>query len=306
MKRIFLLSIIGISLLIFMPACAESQIKSNSIKQSYSISDNKKNELLDKINKIKLKIIEILSKERLGSADTIDGTTLIVSIFANDQTTSFNYSDKEDINTINDCLDNLRIASAYLENEIKKYGVESKFIYNFNENSDLLYKASFRDNLVIETSEKYSIQNAYIKENINSEKLKEKYNASNIIYFFFFNTPFQNKVSPRTLRYTKGVNIDNEIVNLYIKFGDKFVAPPATYAHEILHTFGAQDLYIPSTSIKEEYVSYLRSSDSNDIMFTVVNGKNITNDFTELDAYYVGLTKESKEQKKWGLALSEH
>ena len=275
---------------------------------NYQEKNKKKNiikEIEKKINHLRLIIQERQQQLYLGSAGEINGTTIIVSIFTNDLTSSFNFLDENDMKVRQDCLENLQLASTYLETEIKKYGVDSKFIYDFNANQDLLYTASFNENLIIETSEKYELQNAYIKEHIKSEDLKKKYNASNIIYFFFFNTPYQNTVKPRTLRHTPDTYIENELVNMYIRFGDIYIAPPSTYAHEILHTFGAQDLYTPSKNINQEYINYLTSIKSNDIMYTVSNSKAITNDFTELDAYYVGLIQESSDQKKWELASSE-
>ena len=73
-----------------------------------------------------------------------------------------------------------------------------------------------------------------------------------------------------------------------------------------MHTFGAYDLYYVNNGISSEYVNHLESIDSNDIMYTVTSEKTITNEFSELDAYYVGLIDSSNEQKTWNLPLSEH
>lgn len=304
-KKLLVILLIGILLtttilLIFITKKNNVKQNSNSIIQSSS-----KKSVKEKTDKIE-EISGNEPVEKLGSAKEIKGTTVIVSIFTNDLNTSFNFLDEKDAALKSDCLDNLKIASQYLEGEIKNYGFNSKFIYDFNINNDLIYETSFKENLVLDTSEKYDLQNTYIKENIPVDKLLKKYKADNIIYFFFFNTPYQNKVKPVAMRYTNEVHIENEIINLYIKFGDVYTSPPATYAHEILHTFGAHDLYVVSKNINASYVSYLASIDSNDIMYTVANSKEITNNLSDLDAYYVGLKNESMVQKKWDLAPSEH
>jgi len=41
-------------------------------------------------------------------------------------------------------------------------------------------------------------------------------------------------------------------------------------------------------------------------MYTVTDTKEITNDFTDLDAYYVGILDQCGEVGEWGLARSEH
>ena len=46
--------------------------------------------------------------------------------------------------------------------------------------------------------------------------------------------------------------------------------------------------------------------DSSDIMAKVYYGDEITNEFSKLDAYYVGLIDESSDVTKWNLGLSEH
>lgn len=91
-----------------------------------------------------------------------------------------------------------------------------------------------------------------------------------------------------------------------IRFGDVFDAPPATYAHEILHAFGAPDLYYVDTGIPQEFVDYCSQTGCNDIMFTVNAGETIDSDFTPIDAYYVGIGARPAEADEWGLGPSEY
>jgi hypothetical protein len=92
--------------------------------------------------------------------------------------------------------------------------------------------------------------------------------------------------------------------------------PPAAYAHEILHTFGAVDLYDTSDEnlgATKKFVRYIGKHDANDIMYTVYNEKTgeseydrISNRLTALDAYYIGWTDSCPLVKEWNLLPSQH
>lgn len=127
-----------------------------------------------------------------------------------------------------------------------------------------------------------------------------------MIYFFLFNTPYEHTPNPWSLGFSSSTDYDIEYVNLYIRFGDIFDAPPSTYAHEILHAFGAPDLYYESTVIPKEFVDYCSQTGCNDIMFTVNAGETISSEFTPLDAYYVGIGARPAEADEWGLGPSEY
>ncbi len=71
-------------------------------------------------------------------------------------------------------------------------------------------------------------------------------------------------------------------------------------------TFGAPDPYYANNVISQSYVDYCESITSGDIMFSTYIGEHISNEFTELDAYYVGLTDSSETVEAWDLGLSEH
>lgn len=129
---------------------------------------------------------------------------------------------------------------------------------------------------------------------------------TNVVYFFLFNTPYEHTPNPWSLGFLSSPDYDIEYVNLYIRFGDVFDAPPATYAHEILHAFGAPDLYYVDTGIPQEFVDYCSQTGCNDIMFTVNAGETIDSDFTPIDAYYVGIGARPAEADEWGLGPSEY
>ena len=242
----------------------------------------------------------------LGTAGSLSGRTLLISIFTEDAGTSWNTGSDEDNEMRYDTLDNLRISTLYLSEQAARYGSDAEFIYDWELRPDLSYTASFRENLVTEFGDMYDVQKEWIEQNIETEKLKNRYRADNVIYLFFFNTDFSNQVNPWYLGYSCSPAYYIEYCNIFVRFDDIFVTKPPSYAHELMHCFGAHDLYYANEFIPAAYVDHLGKIYSNDIMFTVTDSKEIYNDFSDLDAYYTGILKECPEVDEWGLARSEH
>ncbi len=234
-----------------------------------------------------------------GTADTIEGKTLIVSIYANDEVVTWNNELESDILKIDDTLNNLKIATDYLTNAVLNYDKTAEFIYDWKKFSDLKYEATFKDNIVDNYNDKYITQKEWIIDNIDILKLKQKYAADNVIFMYFFNTNNTNTA------ITSTYNFDIDIVNIFPE-NSRYTIPPATYAHELLHTFGAPDLYFENITINQDYVDYLLEVDSDDIMFRVTDTSTIIDKFTDLDAYYVGLIDSHPDIEKWHLGISEH
>jgi hypothetical protein len=151
----------------------------------------------------------------------------------------------------------------------------------------------------------YWKQADFVLLNIPSETLKEKYQAQNIIYMFYFNTDERNTINSWALGNDQNVN--TEIINVFVRdsIADTFhYTSASSLAHEIMHCFGAQDLYYASSAIPQAYVDHCRITGSMDIMYTVSLGTNIAQLFTPLDAYYLGLVDSCDEVTTWGLKKS--
>ncbi len=249
----------------------------------------------------------------LGSAGEMAGTTVIVSIFPDDKKTSWSSSDST---LKNDCNKFLGIATDWLSDATAQYSCNSKFIYDWTSNSDLVYETTINGDLTNE-NDMDSCTWEYIEANIDSEAIKNKYNADNIIYMMFINSPESNTNTSCTRNYYDGMEYPYEVCYMYMHC-DGEEETPAAFAHEILHTFGAPDLYSADTDgsnygITEEYVQEMKNTSSNDIMYTTydantnkANFNKITNELTEIDAYYVGLTSSSSVVNQWGFKKSQH
>lgn len=252
---------------------------------------------------------------RLGSAKELDGTTVIVSIFADDGYTTWDGDDENKYDT----LVYLGVATDWLTESCAKYGTDARFIYDWEANSDLYFEGSFDYDMTNDSDNEYYAVMDYVEENIPSEEIMREYDAENIIYMFYYNTPESNNVTSATYSYYDESTEDYpyEVINIYTRC-DGEVENPASYAHEILHTFGAPDFYLvdkdgQNYGITRDFVKYNEEHYSNDIMFTTFDAwdqfpyyERISNDFTDLDAYYVGLLSECDEVEEWGFKPSQH
>ncbi len=246
-----------------------------------------------------------------GSAETLEGTTLVYTIFVSDKNYSWDVDDEDDANTIVRINDQLNIAGRWLEKQAAKYGKSATFITDFVKNMDLVAYVDFPDEDFENADEdNYSANDTniwhYIDSAIDVEALKEGYNADNIIFFTCYNTDYNSSAITCARNWYEGMPYDYEIVYMYnIDYGD--VNPPSVYAHEMLHTFGAPDYYTVDTwefNFDEDDIAYVQEHMPNEIMLTCSNIEDggyeytkITNEMSELTAYFVGLTDHSETAK---------
>ncbi|MBR2712532.1 MAG: hypothetical protein IKE73_02360 [Bacilli bacterium] len=233
---------------------------------------------------------------KYGYSNKMEGNTIIVSIFTSDINNKFDDGNKKMI------FDNLRNSTNYLTNEVDKYNKKINFIYN---KSDLNYYANFNINIVDNDVNLYKIQSDWIRKNINIDRISYKYRANNIVFLFFIDTNYDNDVVPWTISKNKYNNIKIEYSNIYLKF-DNIDTLSSIYVHEIMHQFGAHDLYNENMYINNNYVSYLNGINSNDIMYKITDSNEIVNDFSEIDAYYVGLIDNSKIVEEFNLKENDY
>lgn len=233
---------------------------------------------------------------KYGYSNKMEGNTIIVSIFSSDINNKFDNSNKAMI------FNNIENSTNYLTNAVNKYNKKINFIYDKN---DLNYYANFNINIVDNDVNLYKIQSDWIKKNINIDRISYKYQANNIVFLFFVDTSYDNEVLPWTISKNKYNYIKIEYSNIYLKFKNTDTLS-SIYAHEIMHQFGAHDLYNENIYINNNYVTYLNSIDSNDIMYKITDSKEIVNDFSEIDAYYVGLIDNSNIVEEYKLKENDY
>ena len=127
-----------------------------------------------------------------GTAKRIEARTVIVSIFANDQTSSWNFNRKADAKLRLRNRFNLAVGCAWLTEQVKRWREKpGGFVWDWWDYADLYYTHTFSEDFVHGISDpKVTAElNAYVHSEIPTKKLLREYNAENIIYFVYLNAP---------------------------------------------------------------------------------------------------------------------
>ena len=253
-----------------------------------------------------------------GTGDTLDGKIVVVSIFLNDNTTSWDFNSQEDLDTVTKLSRNMGIGMDWIVEQGKKYGKNIEFIYNWDNDSELFNVIDIDCDFSKGESQTPEVK-MLLDENFLelSNKLLDRYNAENIFYAMYLNEKPDTKMTCHAMPYygtELGFNIPYEAVCLSNwVYGEE--QGPASYAHEILHIFGAPDYYVADTmgenhGITQEFVDYCANSDMiNEIMTSTydpytntIPKDSVTNDLSELTAYYLGWTDSCSLLDEFGLA----
>lgn len=248
----------------------------------------------------------------LGTAKELDGNIAVVSILINTSYYPWEYDTISQTESYGYYCSDLRIGCEYLEKECAKYGHHPKFIWNWDEHPELCTCV----NIDIDPANDDIDQSAweFIDQYIDTPTILEAADAQQIIYMFVFNTPTDFTVTSCTRNYYEGMPYPYEICYIFMG-SDGSYESPSPFAHEILHTFGAPDLYMADEEygITQEYVDYAAQNRINDIMrdtYDPNTGKDVydsvKNEITDITAYYVGLTDYSETVEQWGFYPSQH
>ena len=219
------------------------------------------------------------SSYKLGSAKSLEGKNLIYSLFVDTPDAEWTDPDKKK------ALKNLKIAKEYIEAEAKGYHKKAELVVDFEENEDLTGSArihfSLKDGEDYEEALDEEIA-GWLEDQIDYEALTKEYKAKGIATIVFVN----HKGSTYAICYD---GVDNPQESLVMFAGEV----PAVYAHEILHLFGAHDLY-EDAEYTEEVCEYVKKAYPDEIMYTVkdekgrLNNSEIQNELSPVTAYHLG------------------
>lgn len=250
----------------------------------------------------------------IGSAGALDGKTAVVSVFVNNGKYSWDFSNSNDKKKADTTRGYIKIATEWITEQSRQWGRDAQFIYDWSKYSELIYQATLDSDYYNfdDYANWYSESWEWVDKNIKSLDIKKKYDADNIVYLFFFDSPLDNTQKNSARGYYKNIPYPYEVAWFHYGRND-YVTQPSAIAHEILHLFGAPDLYIPNNNlITQEFADYMNEKKPNDIMHTIYEDgwkyryDTITNEITEITAYYLGWTDSSSYVKEWKLGTSEH
>lgn len=244
-----------------------------------------------------------------GSAKYLDGKNLLVSIYLSDSAASWTSEEK------GLSKNNLNIACEYLIDEGKRYGKKVEFIYDTEIYPDLEYYYFYSDEYPGSTSNSDNVNgnvqdlldgvDQYIDYYVPTKDLMEKYQVNSIAYVVFVD----GKADSATA-YSYYFNLDNydyeEVCFINLRWNSGENVNPDTYAHEILHLFGARDLYFSDSArgITEEFVKYTSKNYPKDIMLGysakgVTWKDKITGEITPITAYFIGWKEHIHEVEEF-------
>lgn len=236
---------------------------------------------------------EVLGNPRssygLGSAEYLKGRNILVSLFVTTPESGWSEEEQGEI------LAQIKKATTYIEEQANTYQVETEFLYDFIQFTDLKVEAQ-TDFLINEETDFLDRLDEEIalwqEKKLSYEVLQDKYEADGIAAMIFVKNP--------GISYAivyDGTDSEKETMILfaenYYQPGEKETA--TAYAHEILHVFGAHDLYEEAefTAEVSEYVSRMYPDE---IMYTVTqSGEKINSTLSPITAYHLGWIDEVEE-----------
>ena len=177
------------------------------------------------------------SKRNNGSATVLSGTICLIHLFLSDRTSSWSPQDKAIIRN------RMAVALQFLRRQGKRYSAKFRFVEPTAKDVHLptdIPIDMFDNHTWIETATR---QAGYRGAVDMALRVKTAYKAKHSIILAHVN----RKATSFNLTYYSGVHPSffAERVVMYSRYPDGRPTCAASYAHEILHAFGAGELYFP-------------------------------------------------------------
>lgn len=246
-------------------------------------------------------------KSIYGSVHKITGTTVFCTVFVDTPGHEWVFDNETDALMFYEIRDKMGIAANYIEENVEQYNNDCKIIYDI-EIEPIWYHVSLPKKL----NDEEGVNVNYVYSNFQKDfetffdkkevqRIKKLYRADNVFCYFML----KQEGRSFCVSYDEPSNEAPEYSVMFL-WNDKYYA--SDFAHEFLHSCGAIDLYREKEcnyGISADFDSYLDDANSHDVMRwsdgeeAVINGS-----FSNLDAYYCGLTDEPEEVEKYHLKKS--
>lgn len=240
-----------------------------------------------------------------GSVSLLNEPTVLVSVYLNDAATGSIWTKEAQADSRN----SVAMAVDWLTQQAAGYGVTPTFYYDDGtDTSPLRYTYSLhsrlRGGVDSEESNDFLDEMDALCATLDTAELRQQYGTDRIGFLLFL--PVSGTSFTMAHYAEDGTNFYYEYCCLYRY--DAYAAQaepesPATYAHEILHLFGAPDLYEGSSDpfVDGELTAYMEQNYPDDIMLSTYaeDGSNL---YTSIDkvispltAYCLGLADSCPE-----------
>jgi hypothetical protein len=251
---------------------------------------------------------------RFGSSGKLEGRIAVVTILTDDATCSWDLDSQQDISTYNSLYNSVKIACNFITGECARYGRNVEFVWDWDAHPELIYNTSVSTSVPGDMGGAYDEVSDFIIANVDSEGIMNSLGANGIIYLACVDTPNSTNVTSATFIWERDYPYNEIEMCMMLMHVEDWLEAPSCFAHEILHTFGAADLYIPGMyGITQEHVNIMESSGLNDVMLFnedpasgVYVYDRVPNEITDITAYYVGLINDSETVNRFGLQPSDY
>lgn len=250
------------------------------------------------------------AQQDYGSVGLLSEPTVLVSVYINDVAGSHLWDEQ----SMDDTRETLDIAVRWIEEQAAGYGQDIEIYYDDGTaQTEGLRHTYMVQNRLAGGEEAISDSQLLTEfdslcQTLNTQSLQAYYGTENIGFLLFL--PLDG-CSFTMVHYTNdGPSFFEEYSCLYrydMYSGPTVPETPAVYAHEILHLFGAPDLYEGSSDpfVDEELTAYVDEYTPDDIMYdtyeldgSITYGA-ITQRLTPLVAYRLGLIDHCDELERF-------
>lgn len=218
----------------------------------------------------------------LGSAAYLKGRVVLVSVFVT--TLSYSFAEEEQLQTLN----KLRAAAEYITEQAANYGIDTEMLCDWSQDGyDELYREMTIDFEVTEEEDSQRMLDECIDRLLTNEVIYEQlmsdFDADQIAACLFVNG------SGRSYAIVyDGVDNVRESLVIFTMDSSGREEGAATYVHEILHLFGAHDLY-EGAEFAADVTDYVAQQYPDEIMRTTSGeGLTITQQISPITAYHLG------------------
>ena len=200
---------------------------------------------------------QTVSQDPFGSAKQLEGRIVTVAVFWEDAQDSWTQSDLQTAQR------QLRTALDFLEAEAVRYGRQAEFCYSPSEGA-LNYRQSSPEQALDLTENMTSFYQEVVQwmdTVLPQQQLLEQYQAESVCYLLFLHKSGTSFTLPWMADVPQQLT-QRELSLIYYYQDDQRIQRqcPYVYAHELLHQFGAIDLYpdsaqLPVSSGLPDYVA---------------------------------------------------
>lgn len=242
-----------------------------------------------------------------GSVNLLEGKTLLITVYLRDADTSWT---RREVSYVQKAM---RLSAAYIARQAEACGKTADLIFEGEDLSCDIYYEGMLDDSLLEDSTFYDTALALIEKELSIDALIDKYGTDS--FGFVVLMPYWG--GAYALPYEGEYDEDDRemcVISLYDDENDGEYQSVPVFAHEILHLFGAVDLYEtnPSDGVSAALVTYIEENEPTELMYYTYEPDDtssydgISQTLSDATLYSLGLISESPLIERFPLLKREY